>query len=101
MITPTADGVVIDVRVTPRASHSRLDGAHAGVLRVRLHAPPVDGAANDELIALMAEAFGVPKRAVTIVSGHGSRSKRVRLSGLGAESAQRRIDGDDGRTGSS
>ncbi len=97
MITPTPDGVVIDVRVTPRASHSRLDGAHAGALRVRLHAPPVDGAANDELIAVMAAAFGVPKRAVAIVSGHGSRSKRVRLSGVGAEAAQQRIAEASGR----
>ncbi len=92
MVAPTADGVVIDVRVTPRSSTSGLDGVHAGALRVRLNAPPVDGAANDELVRVMAEAFGVPKRAVSIVSGQSSRSKRVRLSGVDAASAQRRID---------
>jgi uncharacterized protein (TIGR00251 family) len=92
MITSTPDGVLIDVRVTPRASHSRLDGAHAGALRVRLHAPPVDGAANDELIAVMAEAFGVPKRAVAIVSGQDSRSKRVRVSGVSAAAAQQIVE---------
>lgn len=92
MIAPTDDGVVIKVRVTPRASRSGLDGVHAGALRVRLNAPPVDGAANDELVAVMADAFSVPKRAVSIVSGQSSRAKRVRLSGVDLESAQRRID---------
>lgn len=91
MITATPDGVAIDVRVTPRASRSGLDGPRDGALRVRLNAPPVDGAANDALVALLADVFDVPKRAVTIVSGQTSRSKRVRVSGIGAEAAQERI----------
>lgn len=92
MIRPAPDGVDIDVRVTPRASRSGLDGVHAGALRVRLNAPPVDGAANDELVEVMAAVFGIPKRAVSIVSGQSSRTKRVRLSGVDAESARRRIE---------
>lgn len=50
-------------------------------LLVRLNAAPVDGAANTELIDVLADAFGVPKRSVTIVSGERSRQKRVRITG--------------------
>ena len=50
-------------------------------MKIRLAAPPVDGAANDELVRFVAEAFGVPKRNVEIVSGATSRQKRVRIAG--------------------
>jgi uncharacterized protein (TIGR00251 family) len=91
MITSTPGGIVIDVRVTPRASRSGIDGTHDGALRVRLNAPPVDGAANDALITLMADVLDVPKRAVTIVGGQTSRTKRVRVDGISADAAQQRI----------
>lgn len=55
---------------------------------VRLHAAPVDGAANAELIEVLAEAFSVPKRAVSIVSGERSRQKRVRIEGVTNEQVQ-------------
>jgi uncharacterized protein (TIGR00251 family) len=51
---------------------------------VRLNAPPVDGAANTELIAVLADVLGVPKRAVTIVSGAKNRTKTIRVDGLTA-----------------
>ena len=70
------------MRVIPRAAKSGLAGTRDGTLLVRLHAPPVDGAANAELIAVLATALGVPKRAITLVSGERSRQKRVRVSGL-------------------
>ena len=84
MITPTPDGVVIDVRVTPRASRSGLAGVRDGTLLLRLHAPPVEGAANAEVVDLLAKLLGVPRRAVTIVSGGRSRLKRVRIEGVSA-----------------
>jgi uncharacterized protein len=74
-------GISFMVRVVPRASRSGFAGDHDGALRVRLAAPPVDGAANDELVALIAHALRIPKRAVEITHGHGSRSKRVRVVG--------------------
>ena len=55
---------------------------------VRLQAPPVEGAANEELINVLAKVLGVPKRDVTIVSGERSREKRVRVAGLDATTAQ-------------
>src|SRR6188474_3920563 len=82
MIAETADGIVIDLLVIPRAGRSEIAGTRAGALLVRLNAPPVDGAANAELIELLAEALGIPRRNIEIVSGHRSRTKRVRITGV-------------------
>ncbi|MEK6283960.1 MAG: DUF167 domain-containing protein [Acidobacteriota bacterium] len=69
------------VQVVPRASQSRIVGEHNGALRVRIAAPPVDGAANEELVRTLARAFDVPRSAVDIVAGHSSRLKQVSLMG--------------------
>ena len=82
MITATAGGIVIDVRVVPRSGRSGIAGIRDGALLVRLNAPPVEGAANAELLAVIAGAFGVAKRAVTILSGKRSKQKRVRVAGV-------------------
>lgn len=91
MIESTPDGVVLLVRVIPRAGRSAVAGMRDGALLVRLNAPPVEGAANDELIEVLADLFGVPKRAVTIVSGERSRRKRVRIRGMDAETVARAL----------
>ncbi|HVQ37620.1 MAG TPA: DUF167 domain-containing protein [Pyrinomonadaceae bacterium] len=69
------------VRVVPRASVSQIVGEHDGALRVRIAAPPVDGAANDELIRTLAKAFNVPRSAVEIKAGLSSKLKHVRIAG--------------------
>jgi len=74
--------VVLSVRVVPRAARSGLAGMRDGALLVRLTSPPVEGAANAELIEVMAKALGVAKRAVSIVSGERGRLKRVRIDGI-------------------
>ena len=79
--TEQDDAILFAVRVVPRASRSRVVGAHDGALRVRVAAPPVDGAANEELARTLAEALGVPRRAVEITGGHASKLKQVRVSG--------------------
>lgn len=76
------------VRVVPRASQSRITGEHDGALRVRVSAPPVEGAANDELIDTLAKAFRVPRRAVEITSGHTSKLKHVRIKGATASALE-------------
>ena len=76
------DGVRFHVRVQPRASRNEITGALGGALKVRLQAPPVDGAANDALIAFLAEALGVPKRGVRIVAGLSSRAKLIEVDGI-------------------
>jgi uncharacterized protein len=76
------DGFLIfSVLVVPRASHSEIAGEHNSSLRIRIAAPPVDGAANEELIRVLAKAFGVRKSDVEITSGHSSRRKEVRIDG--------------------
>ena len=68
-------GARFAVRVQPRASRNEIAGMQNGVLRVRLQAPPVDGAANEALVAFLADELGVPRRHIRIVSGFGSRNK--------------------------
>ena len=71
----------VHVHVQPRASRSEVVGLHGAALKVRLLAPPVDGAANDALVALLAEKLGVSRRDVRIVQGATSRSKVVEIDG--------------------
>jgi len=80
------------VQVVPRASRSEVVGEHNGALRIRLAAPPVDGAANDELKRLLARIFKVPRSSIKLVSGQGSRTKQIRIANVGAE-ALKGLDG--------
>jgi hypothetical protein len=70
------------VHVQPRASRSGIVGLHGNALKVRVTAPPVDGAANSELVKVLAEAFAVPRSSVRILAGESSRSKIVEVDGL-------------------
>ncbi|KPJ93744.1 MAG: hypothetical protein AMS18_05155 [Gemmatimonas sp. SG8_17] len=70
---------ILDFRVRPRARRTEVVGWHGGAIKIRLRAPPVDGAANDELVRFIAQRVGVPRSAVRILSGATSRSKRVSL----------------------
>ncbi|HEY0098677.1 MAG TPA: DUF167 domain-containing protein [Pyrinomonadaceae bacterium] len=83
--TETGGALVFTVRVVPRASQSEVVGEHDGALRVRVAAPPVEGAANVELARTLARALGVPVRAVEITSGHSSKTKLVRVAGAERE----------------
>jgi uncharacterized protein (TIGR00251 family) len=76
-----ADGLAIAVRVTPRGGRDALTAGTDEHFAARLAAAPVDGAANAGLVALVAKAFGVPKRAVTIVAGETARLKRLHIAG--------------------
>jgi hypothetical protein len=79
------DGTLtFSVRVIPRSSRSEIVGEFDGSLKVKLNSPPVDGAANAELIKLLAKEFGVSKAQIEIVSGHAAKSKQVKISGANA-----------------
>ena len=83
-VTEANGSVRFAVRVQPRASRTELAGVHGDAIKVRLSAPPVDGAANDALVIFFAEIFKVPRRDVRIVAGGSSRSKIVEITGITA-----------------
>ena len=77
------DGALtFDVRVVPRASRSEIVGEHDGALKVRIASPPVDGAANLELIRVLAKKLGVSRNDIEIISGGTSKNKRIRVTNL-------------------
>ncbi len=88
---PTPSAGAIDVRVIPRAGRSAIAGVRDGAILVRLAAAPVDGAANAELIDVIARALDIPKRDVSIVSGERSRQKRIRVAGIDRAAAYARL----------
>jgi uncharacterized protein (TIGR00251 family) len=88
---PTPTGIHLRLRIQPRASRTELAGIHGDALRVRLSAPPVDGAANQALIRFLADLLSVPRSAVQVIAGESSRSKLVAVSGIGPEQAARRL----------
>lgn len=91
MLRATSEGVLITVRVVPRAARSGLAGIREDALLVRLNAAPVDGAANAQLIEVLADALGVPRRAVSIAVGERSRRKTVLIRGLSADEVASKI----------
>jgi uncharacterized protein (TIGR00251 family) len=94
-IRATADGAELTLRVIPRAAKTQLAGERDQALLVRLNAPPVEGAANAALIAFLASALDVARRAVTIAAGERARTKRVHVAGLPPQEVVRRLGGRD------
>jgi uncharacterized protein (TIGR00251 family) len=83
--------VTFTIRVVPRASRSEIIGELGGAVKVRVASPPVDGAANSELIKLFAKTLGVAKSDVELVSGQTSKTKQIRISGVTAEQLRNAI----------
>ena len=90
-VTARDAGVRFAVHVQPRAKQPGIDGTYGDALRVRVQAPPVDGAANDAVIAVIADALGVPRRAVRIAAGLSSRQKLVDVDGIDTSAATARL----------
>ena len=84
------EALLAPVRVFPRSSRNELT-IDADGLRVRLTAPPVEGAANEALIALLAERLGLPKRAIRVARGAASRQKLLEITGLSGEEFWERL----------
>jgi len=85
------DGVSFAVRVQPRARRNAIVGELGDALKIALTAPPVDGRANEACIEFFADLLGVPRSSVTIASGQSSRNKVIRVTGMSAEEARRRL----------
>jgi len=79
------DAVIFKVRVQPRASKNELTGLFEDALRIRVNAPPVEGAANEACRGFLAEKLGVPKTNIEIIRGRGGRNKQVRVTGVKKE----------------
>ena len=84
-VRDVADGCTVSVRVQPGAKKSAVIGLHGGAVKIALSAPPVDGKANEALIAFVAEKVGLPRARVSLVSGAASRSKALRVTGRSAD----------------
>ncbi len=82
----------LQVRLTPRAARSQIDGWQGDIIRVRVTAPPVEGRANDALLRLLSKALDVPLSRLRLVKGHASRSKVIAVEGLSGEEIRRRLD---------
>jgi uncharacterized protein len=83
-IKQTAKGVTFTIRVLPRSSKNAFAGEQEGALKVKLTAPPVEGAANKMLVKFLSDSLRVPKSAITILSGETGRTKTVSVEGVSA-----------------
>jgi uncharacterized protein (TIGR00251 family) len=92
VIRETEAGVVVDVRVIPRAGRTFVDGVRDHAVLIRVAAPPVDNAANQALIEFFSKSLKVARHAVTIVAGATSRNKRVAIAGVSASAVQALVD---------
>jgi len=92
-ITDAQKGAAFPVRVVPRASKNEVAGQVGEAIKVRLAAPPVEGKANEALIAFLAEKLGVRKSQVEIVAGETSQNKMVCVLGLSPAEVEKRLLG--------
>ncbi len=88
----SAAGVTLSVRIQPRASKNSVSRMEDGTLKIRLTAPPVDGAANEALIAFLSQTLAIGKSQIEIVSGHTSREKRIRINGMSLDEINRLLN---------
>ena len=84
-LRPQSDGVLLSIKLQPRASANEIGDALGNELRIKVTAPPVDAAANEALVKLLAQQLHCPRNRVDLVRGHTSRHKTVKLYGLTAE----------------
>lgn len=86
-----ADGCVLNLHVQPGAKRSEVVGEHGAALKIRVASPPIDGRANEALIAFLAERLGVAKASCTLLAGESSRKKRIAVAGVRAEAVLRHL----------
>ena len=91
-LTDTPDGAVLSLRIIPRAHKNAIQGEHGDALKIRLCAPPVEGAANSALIEFLSDALSIPRARVQLLSGATSRNKRILLAGLSTSAIRERLE---------
>ena len=80
LIEKTEEGILFSVFVQPRSSKNQIVGRHGDALKIKLTAPPVEGAANKMCVKFIAGELGLPRSSVELVSGQSSRTKRLRVN---------------------
>lgn len=90
-IKQSKDGVIVTVHVVPRAAQDAVQGLYGDALKIRLHAPPVDGKANETLISFLSEKLNIPKSNITLKSGLNQRRKIVFIAGISEQETRRRL----------
>lgn len=88
LVRTVENGLELKVIVLPRSSRNTIVGLQDNILKIKTSKPPVDGAANDACCRLLADHFNLPASKVTVVRGHTSRRKTIRLKGITAKKAQ-------------
>lgn len=91
MISESKGAVTFAVKVIPRASKNQIVGIEGDAIKIRLNAPPVEGKANDALIAFLAEKLGVPRSNVEIIVGETSRRKVIRVRGATVQQVEEKL----------
>ncbi len=86
-----AESVLLSVRAQPRSAANQVVGWQGGALRVRVTAPPVEGAANRAVVGVLADALGIPRSRVTLVRGAHGRDKLVRIDGISRDLLEARL----------
>lgn len=85
------DGVLLLIRLSPRASRDAIRGEHDGRVKITLTSPPLDGRANNHLLKFLSKVLKVPPAAVVLLHGRRSRNKLIRVAGLDVKRAQDRL----------
>ena len=90
-VSDSGDGVVLKVKVQPRASRDEVVGPHGDELKIRITAPPVAGAANKHLLKFLAKKLQVARSQMSIASGVTSRAKSIAIEGISVDEVQQRL----------
>ena len=91
-LTDTPAGAVLALRIIPRAAKNAIQGVHGDALKIRLCAPPVEGAANSALVEFISDVLSIPRARIQLLSGQTSRNKRVLLAGMKAGDIRERME---------
>ena len=84
-LSESGKGAILTVHAVPGATRTEVAGLHGDAVKIRIHAPPVDGKANEALVEFLAETLDVPGASVCILAGESGRRKRVLIAGLSGD----------------
>jgi uncharacterized protein (TIGR00251 family) len=90
-IRETTKGILLPIRVVPRASKNEIQGVHNNALKIRLQAPPVEGKANQALICFLSDVLNLPRVQISIASGKAGRDKVILIKGIAKNALRRQL----------